>query len=149
MKQVKDKDWVKVSYTGRLDSGEVVDSAENTEEPFQFQVGEGQVVQGFDEAMIGMTPGETKFFRLEPEEAYGIRQDEAQLTFQKKQLPEELQDVEIGRILTMVNDDGAQLPGLVVEVNPDSVTIDLNHPLAGHPINFEVELLDVTEPSAH
>lgn len=147
MAQVKNKDWVKVSYNGRLDSGELVDSTVNNEEPLQFQVGEGQVIEGFENAVLGMAPGEVKTFRLEPDAAYGHRDEEARLTFPKEQLPEEFQDVEAGRVVTMVNDKGDQLPGQIVEVQPDSVTIDLNHPLAGHPINFEVELLEVTEPS--
>lgn len=148
MTQVKNRDWVKISYTGRLDSGEVVDSTEEMEEPLQFQVGEGQVIEGFESAVLGMAPGEVKTFRLEPDNAYGYRDEEARIDFPKEQLPEEFQDVETGRVVTMVNDKGDQMPGQIVEVNPDAVTIDLNHPLAGHSINFEVELLDVAEPTA-
>ena len=148
MTQVKDKDWVKVSYTGQLDSGEVVDSTENMEEALQFQVGEGQVIEGFENAVIGMTPGETKSFRLEPDAAYGDRDEEARLTFRKADIPEEIHDVETGHIVTLVNDKNDQMPGRVVEVDPESITVDLNHPLAGHPINFEVELVEIVEEPA-
>ncbi len=148
MTQVKDKDWVKVSYTGQLDSGEVVDSTENMEEALQFQVGEGQVIEGFENAVIGMTPGESKSFRLEPDDAYGDRDEEARITFRKTDVPEEIHDVETGHIVTLVNDSGDQMPGRVIQVDPESITVDLNHPLAGHPINFEVELVEIVEEPA-
>lgn len=147
MTHVKDQDWVTVAYTGTLDSGEVVDSSRDMEEPIQFQVGGGQLIEGFETALIGMAPGETKTFRLDPEAAYGVRDEEAKITFDKADIPEEFHAVEPGQIITLVNDRGDQLPGQILRVEPETVEIDLNHPLAGHPINFEVELIEVTEPA--
>jgi FKBP-type peptidyl-prolyl cis-trans isomerase 2 len=145
MAQAKDQDWVKVQYTGKLDSGDVVDTSREAAEPIQFQVGGGQLIEGFEKAVIGMAPGEVKTFRLEPEEAYGHRDEEARLTFNKANIPEEFHNVERGQILTLVNDQGDQMPGQVIQVEPETLTVDLNHPLAGHPINFEIELVEVLE----
>jgi peptidylprolyl isomerase len=145
MKRVEDQDRVIVAFTGTLDSGEIVDSSRDMEEPIQFQVGGGQLVEGFETAVIGMAPGEVKTFRLEPEAAYGIRDEEARLTFDKADIPEEYHAAEPGQIITLVNDRGDQLPGRIMAVEPATVTVDLNHPLAGHPINFEVELVEILE----
>lgn len=148
MTHVKDQDWVTVAYTGTLDSGEIVDSSRDMEEPIQFQVGGGQLIEGFETELIGMTPGETKTFRLDPEAAYGIRDEEARVSFPKSDVPEELHTAEPGQIVTLVNDRGEQLPGQILRVEPETVEIDLNHPLAGHPINFEVELIEIVENPA-
>jgi peptidylprolyl isomerase len=148
MTQAKANDWVKVSYTGRLDNGEVVDSTEHRDEPFEFQVGEGRVIEGFEKAVVGMEPGETKSFRLDPEEAYGVREEGARVNFPKDRIPEEFGDVETGQIVTLVNEKGDHLPGQIAEVKPETVTVDLNHPLAGQPINFEVKLLEVLKDPA-
>lgn len=145
MTHVKDQDWVTVAFTGTLDSGEVVDSTRDMEEPIQFQVGSGQLIEGFEAALIGMAPGETKTFRLDPEAAYGIRDEEARISVHKSEIPEELRAAEPGQIVTMVNDRGDQMPAQIIRIEPDRMEIDLNHPLAGQPINFEVELIEVLE----
>ncbi len=141
MKRVRNNDWVSVEFTGRLDSGEIVDTSRNLQDPVQFQVGAGELVEGFENAVIGMAPGELKNFRLEPENAYGIRDEEAQLTFAKSDIPNEYEEAKEGQIVMLQNDRGEQLPAQIVQVGPETVTVDLNHPLAGHPINFEVELI--------
>jgi FKBP-type peptidyl-prolyl cis-trans isomerase 2 len=145
MKRVEDKDWVIVEFTGKLDSGEIIDSTKDMDEPIQFQVGGGKLLDAFEKSILGMAPGEVKAFRLEPEQAYGIRDEEARLDLPRSQIPEELDNAQPGEIIALENERGEELLAQIVNVEPETMVVDLNHPLAGYPINFEVELLTIVE----
>ncbi|MFW5929548.1 MAG: FKBP-type peptidyl-prolyl cis-trans isomerase [Halobacteriota archaeon] len=103
--------------------------------PLEFRVGEGNVLKGLDEAVVGMHRGEEKTVVVPPEEAYGERDESRVVEF-----PREMFDGDVEVDSLAATEDGRT--GWVVEVDDDSVTVDFNHELAGLPIEFEIKLLD-------
>lgn len=141
MQQVKSGDVVKVHYTGTLNSGEQFDSSAGRE-PLEFTVGAGMMIKGFDAAMPGMTIGEKKTIHITPEEGYGLRTDEAIISFPREHMPTEMK-VEAGMSLTLTNQMGQPVPVIVVEVKEDLLVLDANHFLAGQTLIFDIELLQI------
>jgi peptidylprolyl isomerase len=134
-------DTVHVHYTGRLDDGTVFDSSEGRD-PLSFTVGAGQVIPGFDEAVAGMAPGDSKTVRINPGDGYGDRRDDLVLEVPKEQLPEGL-DPEIGMELALRGEDGRQMPVRVAELRDEAIVLDANHPLAGLPLTFDLTVVEV------
>ena len=141
MTQAKSGDTVKVAYTGKLDDGTVFDSTENRE-PLEFTVGAGQLIKGFDEAVAGMSPGDSKTVELPPEEAYGPRRDEMVLAIDRERMPADSYP-QVGQQLQLTRQDGQPVPATITEVTESNVTVDANHPLAGRQLTFEIELLEL------
>ena len=138
---IKKGDTVEVEYEGKLDDGTEFDNSKKHGQPLKFEVGGGQVIKGFDEAVVGMNQGEEKEFRLEPKEAYGDQNPELRKDIPKEQLPK--QEMEVGMMLVMKLPDGNQFPAKIVDIGEKTVTIDLNHPLAGKALNFKVKVSKV------
>lgn len=132
-------DTVKVEYTGKLDDGTVFDTSEGRA-PLQFEAGAGQVIPGFDKAVVGMEKGESKSIKIKPEEAYGEKNPEMMKAVPKEALPKEFEPKE-GKMLGLTTPDGRQMPAKIVKVGKDDVTLDLNHPLAGQTLNFEIKVV--------
>ncbi|MDJ0845302.1 FKBP-type peptidyl-prolyl cis-trans isomerase [Crocosphaera sp.] len=141
MVQAKLGDTVKVNYTGKLGDGTVFDSSVNRD-PLQFSLGEGQVIAGFEEAVVGMSPGDSKSVTIPSEQAYGPYQDELVIVVDEKQMPSDL-SVEVGQQLQMRHSSGQAVPVMVTNVTDDKVTLDANHPLAGKDLTFEIELVTI------
>ena len=141
MAEAKQGDKVKVNYTGKLADGSVFDSSEGRD-PIEFKVGEGKVISGFEDAVVGMNAGETKTVTVQPADGYGEHQSELVLQVDRSAIPADVQ-IEVGQVLTMGNDQGATMNVLVVEVTDDVVTLDANHPLAGMTLEFAIELLEI------
>jgi FKBP-type peptidyl-prolyl cis-trans isomerase 2 len=141
--QAKKGDTAYVHYTGRLESGEVFDSSEGGD-PLEFQVGSGQVIQGFDEGVSGMTVGDEKTIEIEAADAYGQRADALvqQIPRQGINLDRE---PEVGMRLGLQLPDGNEIPVTITEVTDDSITIDANHPLAGQKLIFDLKLVDIKQ----
>lgn len=142
MSQVKEKDTVKVHYTGKLAStGQVFDSSLERE-PIEFTLGEGTIIPGFETGVLNMKESEKKTIEIPKEEAYGeVRKDLFQ-EVGKDQLPEEIKP-EVGMGLVSQNPDGTERQLRVAEVNDDHIVVDANHPLAGHDLSFELELVEI------
>ena len=140
MARAKRGDTVRVHYTGTLDNGEQFDSSRGTD-PLTFTLGEGSVIQGFDDAVDGMSVGESKRVTIPATEAYGDRRDELTLRVPRSELPTDL-ELEVGSQLRM--EQGAES---VIFTVPDMdevyVMIDANHPLAGDALTFELELVEI------
>jgi peptidylprolyl isomerase len=141
MVQAKSGDTVKVHYTGKLDDGTVFDSSANRE-PLEFTVDGGQVIPGFDKAVIGMSPGDSKTEKIPMEQAYGPYQSEMVLQVSKQQMPPDLQP-EVGQQLQIQQANGQVIPVLVTEVTDSDVTLDANHPLAGEDLTFDIQLVEI------
>lgn len=141
MAKATDGDRVRVHYTGRLDDESVFDSSRQRD-PLEFRIGEGAVIPGFEAAVIGLSPGESTKTRIPAEQAYGPRKDDLLITVERERLPEDL-EVEPGSQLSMRRPDGGSVPVTVVETSESSVVLDANHPLAGQPLNFEIELVEI------
>lgn len=142
-RQAESGDTVRVHYTGTLDDGTVFDSSRDGD-PLEFVLGEGQVIEGFEEALLGMTEGESREVELPPEKAYGERSDDLVISVDRSELPEDL-DPEVGQTLAVETGDEEEMAAWVAEVGEDAITVDLNHPLAGRKLNFEVELVALPE----
>ena len=130
---------VGVHYTGKLTTGEVFDSSEGRE-PLKFQVGSGQIIPGFEEAVLGKQPGDKVTINIKPENAYGeVRKD----LFVKVPLDKMPGEVQEGQSLQAVGADNRPVQVVVKEVNEDHIVIDGNHPLAGKELVFDIEVVDV------
>lgn len=136
-------DTVRVHYTGTLGDGTVFDSSRDGD-PLEFVLGDGQVIEGFEEALLGMSEGESREVELPPEQAYGERSDDLVISVDRSELPEDL-DPEVGQTLAVDTGDEEEMAAWVAEVGEDAITVDLNHPLAGRTLNFEVELVALPE----
>lgn len=142
MTQAKDGDRVKVHYTGRLDDGTVFDSSMITD-PLEFTVGEREVIEGFDEAVVGMSPGESRTVEIPPEKAYGYHRDELIVTVGRDKFPADIQPV-VGKQLELRRrEDGETFPVTVTDVSESKVTLDGNHYLAGKELTFDIHLLEI------
>jgi len=139
---IKKGDKIKVEYEGRFENGHVFDSSNRggVQRPLEFEAGAGMVVKGFDEAVIGMEAGEEKEFTLKPEDAYGVRKDDLLQKISLENLPKEPAP-KVGAILLMKTPDGHQMPVVVSKIEEDSVTLDMNHPLAGKTLIFKIKIV--------
>lgn len=135
-------DKVKVHYVGKLSNGEVFDQS-NQEEPVSFEIGKGELIQGFEQAIIGMEAGETKTEQVPYDFAYGERRDDLVLELEKSKIPEHL-NPQVGDQLEIKQDEGNNIPVVVKEITEESLTIDANHPLAGKDLTFELELVEIS-----
>ena len=141
MAQAKAGDTVKVHYTGKLEDGTVFDTSEERT-PLEFTIGSGQIIPGFERAVVGMEPGETKTATISPEEAYGQHREDMTITVDRGQFPEDI-NPEPGQQLQVQQPDGRAAIVVVSDVSESTVTLDANHPLAGQPLTFDIELVDI------
>lgn len=140
-KKVKKGDKIKVDYTGTFEDGTVFDSSEKHDQPLEFEAGSGQVVKGFDDAIMGMKKGEEKEITLQPSEAYGDPNPELVKKAPREQLPEG--DLKVGTLLVMGLPNGMQVPVKILEMDDKEVTLDLNHPLSGKVLKFKIKIVDI------
>jgi FKBP-type peptidyl-prolyl cis-trans isomerase 2 len=145
MKQVKSGDKVKVHYHGKLTNGDTFDSSEGRA-PLEFEVGSGMVIKGFDDGVTGMAVGDKKTVQIPYNEAYGARNPEMVIEMPKDRFPPDMQ-LEQGMPLMMSDGSGQNFQVTVVEIKPESVTLDANHPLAGQDLIFDLELMEIVEKS--
>jgi peptidylprolyl isomerase len=141
MSKAKTGDTVKIHYTGTLDDDTEFDSSTGRE-PLEFTLGGGQVIAGFDNAVDGMTVGDSKTVTIPPAEAYGDRHDQLVQQVPKSSLPDEM-NPEIGMQLQSQGPDGQVMNLVVAEVAEESITVDANHPLAGQALTFAIELVEI------
>jgi len=141
MAQAKADDLVKVHYTGSLKDGSVFDSSLERE-PLQFKLGYGVVIPGFENGIIGMDEGETKVISIPPEDAYGPYRDDLVGVIERVRIPANIKP-EIGMVLKIRSPEGEKIKVKVLDVNETCVTLDMNHPLAGKELIFELKLIEV------
>ena len=143
MTKVEKNLFVSVDYKGTLDNGEVFDTSEGRQ-PLEFQVGASQLIKGFEDQVMGMSLNEKKTFTLTPENAYGVRDDSLKRSFARSNLPPEMKP-EIGQIIGLQTQNGQHLPATIIEVNDENITVDINHPLAGQSLTFEIEIVGISD----
>ncbi len=141
MAQAQSGDKVQVHYTGKLSDGTVFDSSRDRE-PLEFSIGEGQIIPGFEQAVIGMEPGESKTAEIPSDQAYGPHREEMVLEVDREQIPDDI-DVQPGQQLQVQHPSGQMIPVVVTNVAESKVTLDANHPLAGQDLTFDIELVNV------
>lgn len=145
MAKAKEGDTVQVHYTGKLKDGTVFDTSQDRE-PLSFKIGEQRVIPGFEEAVVGMEPGDTKTEELPPEQAYGEHREDMVMELERDQLPDNLEP-KVGQQLQLRMQNGQEVPVVITELAEESVTIDANHPLAGKELVFEIELVEIGKDS--
>ena len=134
-------DNVKIHYTGKLEDGRVFDSSRDRE-PLEFKLGDGQIIPGFENGVVGMEIGETRNLEVDPDEAYGQRREDLVVHVPSGEFPDHITP-EIGLQLQIKQQDGTPFGVVITEITDEHVTLDANHPLAGQTLYFEVELVDI------
>ena len=138
---VKKGNRVKIQYTGSLNDGTIFDKSKEGE-PLGFTVGSGQVIPGFDKAVEGMKLNEEKKVTLKPEDAYGKRDETAIREVPKNSLPENFKP-EKGMMIRLQDQTGRPIPGTVTDITENNITVDLNHPLAGKDLTFDIKVIGI------
>ncbi|MFQ5849359.1 MAG: peptidylprolyl isomerase [Candidatus Binatia bacterium] len=141
MARAKQGATVKVHYTGKLEDGTVFDTSADGE-PLEFTIGERQVIPAFEQAVVGMLPGQSKRTEVPADKAFGPHREELVLRVNRTQLPAELKP-EIGQQLEFPAEDDETIELTVTDVSESSVTLDANHPLAGRDVTFYIHLVEV------
>ena len=139
---IKAGDTVPVHYKGTLEDGTEFDSSYSRNEPITFTVGSGQMITGFDTAVVGMTEGENKTVTFGPEEAYGPTYPDRTTEMARSAFPSDFV-VEEGTTVPLQGPGGQHLLGTVTATDEEKVTVDLNHPMAGKTLTFEIEVTQV------
>ena len=134
---------VKLLYTGTLDDGTVFGYAK-PEGPMEFQTGLDLTIPGFEKEILEMSEGEKKTFTVDEYGAYGEYLDELVEKVPTETVP--LKNIEIGNRIWLAGEGGEKVPVTILDINSKEVTFDMNHPLAGKSLTFEVEILSVEEP---
>jgi peptidylprolyl isomerase len=132
---------VKVHYTLKLKSGEVVGTSKRSM-PLEFRIGKGKVIRKLETGVIGMELGETRRIEISPGEGYGRRNEKLVIRVPKKELPSQ-EDIAVGRTVQYMNESGGMVNFIIVAMDDDTVTLDANHPLAGKDLVYEVVLVAV------
>jgi peptidylprolyl isomerase len=141
MAQAKTGDTVKVHYTGKLEDNTIFDTSEGRE-PLQFTIGEGRLIPDFEQAVVGMKPGETKTINIPPDRAYGPHLEEMVMVVNRQDIPEDLKP-EVNQRLQVQQADGQACIVTVTSVSESSITLDSNHPLAGKELTFDIQLAEI------
>ncbi|MBI4394163.1 MAG: peptidylprolyl isomerase [Euryarchaeota archaeon] len=145
MKAIEKGDTVSVMYTGSFDDGEVFDTNVGGE-PLSFVVGESEVIDGFEKAVVGKRQGDLVKARLEPKDAYGEADPRMVQTVPRDSFGDRVPSA--GQQVSIRDEEGRVFTARVVEVADGSVKLDFNHPMANRPLNFEIEIVDVDPASA-
>ncbi len=141
MAQAKKGDTVKVQYIGSLENGRIFGSS-TPNEPFEFIIGQQSVLPAFEQAVIGMSVGETRKIEVPPEEGYGPFRKELVFSIPKAEMPAEIA-LEEGKVLRIRLSDGNYAFATIMQITEDKIILDGNDPLAGRTLFFEITLLDI------
>lgn len=142
MERVENGNYISVEYTGTLGNGEVFDSSRGRR-PLEVHMGAGQMISGFEAQLMGMSLNEKKVFTLTPEEAYGPKRDELVHSVPRAEVPPDM-EVEVGMTIGLSTPDGRHIPARIVALDAEQLTMDLNHPLAGESLTFDIEVVGIS-----
>ena len=142
MTKLKTGDKVKVHYTGSLKDGTIFDDSKKRGEGLEFNIADGKLLKGFNNAVKELEVGGTAKIALTAEEAYGKYIDEAVITVQKSEFPKEMK-FEMKGFVQGQDNQGRPVQGQIVKIEEESINLDMNHPLAGEDLNFEIELVEI------
>ena len=143
MSQVKENNTIKVNYTGKLSNGQTFDTSEG-KEPIEFVLGQGKLIPGFEKGLIDMKLNEKKTIEIAKDQAYGEVNDNLIQEVNKTELPQDMEP-KVGMGLVSKSPDGQEINLMVVEVKEESIVVDGNHPIAGHDLIFDVEVVEINE----
>lgn len=138
---VKTGNTIRVEYTGRFEDGEIFDTSRG-KQPLSFTVGAGQLIPGFDAAVVEMAVGDQKTVTIDPQNAYGEYREDRLFSMPKTNIPADL-DLEIGMTVQLTDKNGKPVPAVVRGLEEESVSLDINHPLAGKTLVFDIEVVSI------
>lgn len=141
MSIAKEGATVKVHYTGTLENGEVFDTSKD-KEPLEFTLGQGQLIPGFEKAVLGLHVGDSTTVNIPSAEAYGDAREDLIIAVPKDQLPEEIEP-KVGMQLQVNQENGQPVPVRITEITETELKLDANHPLAGEDLTFDIKLVNV------
>ena len=141
MPQAKSGDTVKVHYTGKLGTGMVFDSSTDSD-PLEFTLGDGEIIPGFEQAVIGMRAGESRTAKILANDAYGPYNKEMVVVADRKELPQDLEP-EVGQELQGKQEDGQEIVFTVTDISESAITLDANHVLAGKDLIYDIQLIEI------
>ena len=145
MSQATNGHVVRINYTGKLTNGTVFDTSKvDGRKPLSFRLGQNQVLPKLEAEIIGMSVGEKKTVAVDANDAYGPHQKQAIQKIPRSEIPDGV-DLTVGNNLQATGHDGEIVPLRVLAVNEETVTLDANHPLAGHNLTFEIELIEIVK----
>ena len=142
MEKVENGLYVSVDYKGTLQNGEVFDSSQGGQ-PLEVQMGVGQLIAGFERELMGMSLNDKKKFTLSPEDGYGQRDDSHTRDFARADFPPEMEP-EVGLTIALQTSEGQQMPARITHLDEEKLSVDLNHPLAGESLTFEIEVVGIS-----
>ena len=142
MSIAKNGDKVKVHYIGTLKDGTEFDNSRNRGEGIEFILGDGKLLKGFNDVVEGLKIGETKKVDLEAKEAYGEYIEEAVIIVKKSEFPPEMK-FEMKGLVQGQDSQGRPIQGQIIKIEEEEVELNMNHPLAGEDLAFEIELLEI------
>jgi peptidylprolyl isomerase len=142
MRPAKQGDTVRVHYRGKLQDGSVFDETFD-HEPLRFTIGGGQLIPGFEEAVVGMEPGDSKTAELPVEKAFGPYLEERVVEVPKNQFARGDPQPIVGEHVPIPQPDGSPIDVIVTEVTESKVTVDFNHPFAGQDLTIDIKLLEI------
>jgi peptidylprolyl isomerase len=143
MQKVENGLFVSVTYTGTLENGEVFDTSEG-HRPLEFQIGGGQLIKGFEDAVMNMSLNEKREFTLKSEEAYGLRDENKVHALPRSELPAGVEP-KLGDTVTFSTPEDQQIPARLIKMDDENLTFDLNHPLAGESLTFAIEVVGISD----
>ncbi len=141
MVQAKTGDTVSIHYNGFLDDGTLFGSSRG-EKPVKFTVGEGKMIRGLENAVIGMEKGDKRSLTIPPEDAFGLYSEKLVTTVNKSSIPSDVKP-EVGKTLIFRGGGDQNVRAMVKDVTEKEITIDANHSLAGKELTIEIELLEI------
>lgn len=139
----KNGDLVRVFYTGTLEDGTEFDSNVG-DDALEFKLGDGNLIPGFEKAVLGLKVGEKTKTHISPEDGYGPHNPEETITVPRSEVPGDI-DPEVGMMLQLAVNGSTPLEVVIAEVTDENVTLDANHPLAGKTLIFEIELAEIVK----
>jgi FKBP-type peptidyl-prolyl cis-trans isomerase SlpA len=139
---VNDNSEVLMHFSINLADGSAAESTRVNNRPAKFVMGDGSLTENFEKCLLGLAVNEQKKFELAPQDAFGMPNPDNIHYVDRSRFTADA-PAEVGAIIAFTQPNGAELPGIVREVNGDSVTVDFNHPLAGQTLTFDVEILAI------
>jgi len=135
---VADGDSIRINFRLTLEDGTLVDGSDE-DGPMAFTVGDGSLLPALESVIIGMVPGERRVRILSPEQGFGLPDPALMHEFPRASFPEDAA-LEPGVVMSFSGAGDEEIAGTIVAIENDRVQVDLNHPLTGHTVQFEVEL---------
>ena len=139
---VQSNSAVLVHFTLKLDDGTTAESTRNNGKPALFRLGDASLSEGLEQHLLGLKVGDKTTFTLEPDAAFGVPSPDLIQYFSRREFMD-AGEPEIGAIMLFTAMDGSEMPGVIREINGDSITVDFNHPLAGQTVHFDIEVLEI------